>query len=96
MNRKVFPFIALGIGLFMAAVLLLGGAISGQLLMPLLAALLMSEFGFILNLVGVFLAYQSLNEVRSVPVMITMVGCALMAVFFLWLGITLWPDNIAG
>lgn len=96
MNRKVFPFIALGIGLFMAAVLLLGGALSGQLLMPLLAALLMSEFGFILNLVGVFLAYQSLNEVRSVPVMITMVGCALVAVFFLWLGITLWPDNLAG
>jgi hypothetical protein len=96
MNKKVFPFIALGLSLFMAAVLLLGGALSGQLLMPLLAALLMSEFGFILNLVGVFLAYQSLGEARSVSVMISMVGCALMAVFFFWLGITLWPDNLAG
>ncbi|MDX1334467.1 MAG: hypothetical protein R3312_01680 [Gammaproteobacteria bacterium] len=96
MNKKVFPFIALGLSLFMAVVLLLGGALSGQLLMPLLAALLMSEFGFILNLVGVFLAYQSFSASRSVAVMITMVGCVLMAVFFFWLGITLWPDNLAG
>ena len=96
MNKKVFPFIALGLSLFLAAVLLLGGALGGQLLMPLLAALLISEFGFILNLVGVFLAYQSLSEARSISVMISMVGCALMTVFFFWLGITLWPDNLAG
>jgi hypothetical protein len=96
MNRKVFPFIALGLGLLMALILTMGGALSGQLIMPLLAALLMSEFGLILNLIGLYLGFLSLTDARSPVMMVTMLGCVLMAVFFLWLGIQLWPGNLAG
>ena len=96
MNRQVFPFLALGIGLTIAAILLLGGAISGQLLLPLLAALLMAEFGFIINLAGLYFGYMAITQDKSgMPVILATVGCALIAIFLAWVGFTLWPDTTA-
>ena len=96
MNSKVFPFIALGLGLLLAMTLIVGGALGGQLMLPLLAALLMSEFGFILNLAGLYFAYKNYVEEKAPVMLLTLLGSILLAVFFLWLGIELWPDNLSG
>jgi hypothetical protein len=92
MNRQVFPFIALGLGLMIVVVLFLGGVLGGERLMPLLAALLMTEFGFILSLVGVYLGIQAVKDGKqSLPVIAATLGCVLLAVFFGWTGLALWP-----
>ena len=57
MNKNKFPFVALGIGLFMLLLVLKGSAIrdDGSTTIPLLTLLIVSEFSFFVTAVGAYL-----------------------------------------
>ncbi len=92
--KMSFPWLALGLGLVIAAVLGLGGAVdpaAGPAL-PLLLLLLLNEFGFVLTAIGAGLALRDVSRTGfSATLLLLIVGCAVLAAGFLWLGLRLWP-----
>jgi len=98
MNRPSFSWIALGLGTLIAMILLRfgpTGAEGGQGL-PLLTALFLAEFGFLVALAGAFLgfrAWQSQN--RGVVLLLPPIACAALAVGFAWVGVAIWNGVVA-
>ena len=96
MTRLPFPWLALGVGLFLALGLLLGGAAdpAAERALPLLTLLLASELGFFVTAAGAIVAARRLGRggASAVPVML-LVACAALAVGFFWLGLALWPST---
>lgn len=94
--KRSFPWVALGIGLFLALVLLRFSPLNvgGQFTLPLLTALLMSELGFLLTAAGVFVSGRELLQQgwRGRSLML-LLGNLLLAVNFLRLGLALWPET---
>ena len=92
--KMSFPWLALGLGLVIAAVLGLGGAVdpaAGPVL-PLLLLLLLNEFGFVLTAIGAGLALRDASRTGFSPTLLMLIaGCAVLAAGFLWLGLRLWP-----
>ena len=82
-----FPWIAL----FLACGLALAQWLMPQL--PLLTRLLMNEFGFFLCLIGGGLAIRDLRRAGpgSPRHWLTLLGCALFALGFLYAGLKIWP-----
>jgi len=99
MKRFPFPWLALGIGLLIAIVLVRAGAIEpeSETALPLLTLLIMSEFGFFLTAIGAGLGVRTLLQqgvnLASISVVL---GCGLLAGGFLWLGMELWPGGFPG
>ncbi len=93
MTKLPFPWIALGVGLFLALGMLLGGAAApaDERALPLLTLLLGAELGFLVTGAGAVVAARRLAAgVGAVPVML-FAACAALAVGFAWLGLALWP-----
>lgn len=99
LTRERFPWLALGIGLVLAAVLIRSGAADpdGGYGLPLLTLLLMAEFGFLVTAIGAFLGLRSLQRhgLALAPGLVAL-GCAALALGFLILGLSLWPGLSEG
>ena len=99
MTKEGFPWLALGIGLVLAAALLRSGAADpgGGYGLPLLTLLLMAEFGFLVTAVGAFLGLRTLQRRGlSLGYGLAALGCAVLALAFLLLGLSLWPGLSGG
>ena len=96
MNKANFPVIAFGLGLFLMGVLIKTGATDpgAELVLPLLTVLIISEFGFIVMAVAVFLGSQSLvkNSFEIVLAIVTLL-CGMLGVEFMLIGVAHWPGN---
>ncbi|MFQ5644845.1 MAG: hypothetical protein ACE5FQ_14275 [Thiogranum sp.] len=94
-----FPWLALGLGLIIALVMLVSGAVdpATQPALPLLTLLIMSEFAFFVTAIGACQAIRAGFVQGFGPglIMVT-AGCLLLACGFLWLGISLWPGGFPG
>jgi heme/copper-type cytochrome/quinol oxidase subunit 3 len=94
MNKKQFPFVALGIGLFTLLMVMKGSEPreDGTTIIPLLTLLIISEFAFFVTAVGAYLGIKQIQThgVKPVNAIITLL-CILLAVGFIRLGIVLWP-----
>ncbi len=62
--------------------------------LPLLTRLIMNEFGFILCLIGTGLAIRDLRAGTARRALwLPLLGCALLALGFLYIGLQLWPES---
>jgi hypothetical protein len=89
-----FPWIALGVGLVLALVMIKTGALQGggEPGLPLLTRLIMAEFGFFLTAIGAGMATRNmLLQGFSASLAAAAAGGVLLAAGFLWLGLKLWP-----
>ena len=94
MAKTTFPFVALFLGLFFLALLLLNGVASsaGENLMPLLTLLIISEFGFIVTGIGAITGLLAMTgNGLKLKILFVAVACALLSVKFLLLGLDYWP-----
>lgn len=94
MKTRNFPYIALALGLFLLLVVLRGSQIAndGLTSLPLLTLLVVSEFSFFVSAIG---AYIGFNQIRKTGVqafysLVTLL-CLILSLYFMWLGIKLWP-----
>jgi len=96
-NKSNFPFIALGLGLFLMGILIKTGAAdpAADLVLPLLTVLIISEFGFIVMAVAVFLGGQTLAKSGfEIVLAIVILLCGMMGVEFMVIGIKHWPSSL--
>ncbi len=97
MNKTNFPLIAFGLGLFLMGVLVKTGAADpgAELALPLLTVLIISEFGFIVMAVAVFLGGQTLakNGFEIVLAIVTLL-CGMLGVEFMLIGFAHWPGSL--
>jgi heme/copper-type cytochrome/quinol oxidase subunit 3 len=94
MNKKNFPFVALGMGLFIMLFVMKGSEPldNGSTAIPLLTLLIVSEFAFFLTAIGAYFGIRQIQADGIKPLNGTItLFCILLSVGFLWLGITLWP-----
>jgi len=99
MGKLTFPWLALGLGLLVAAGMLMSGALSpgGNYDLPLLTMLIVNEFGFFVTAIGAGVGINTLLKEGVQPsLLMVVVACAVMAVGFLYLAIKLWPGMSAG
>ena len=94
--QRSFPWLALGLGLLLALVLMRFGPTTDGGGMPLLTGLLISEFGFLLTAIAAGIGIRDLlrQGVQAVC-MLLLVGNVLLAANFLRMGMAFWPD-VAG
>lgn len=94
MNKLHFPYIALGLGLFLFVVTMMGNVAdeNGSRAIPLLTMLVISEFAFIVTGIGAFIGVRQIQSTGLKPVFtIVTILCILLAIRFMLLGIELWP-----
>lgn len=88
MSKFPFPWLALGVGLLLSLLVLSGG---DKPLLPLLTRLIITEFGFFLNLIGAGMGLRDLRrEGLRYGLLVATIGCALIAVGLALLGMNLW------
>lgn len=97
MGKLPFSWLALGLGLLVALGLAGSGALgpaTGYRL-PVLTLLIVSEFGFFLTAIGAGVGVNRLlaGGLRG-SLLLAVVGCAVLAAGFLWLGLQLWPEGV--
>jgi hypothetical protein len=91
-----FAWLALGVGLLLALVLLQTGAMGpeGGRSLPLLTQLILTEFGFFLAAIGAATGIRRLMAGGfNLALFIAVAGCGLLMPGFLWLGLRLWPGG---
>ncbi|MEJ2321706.1 MAG: hypothetical protein P8Z31_04970 [Gammaproteobacteria bacterium] len=98
MKNQQFPWLALGLGLLFALILLQTGGYlpdsDGKQVLPLLLRLLMSEFAFLLNLAGLFVSMRNMfTHGPSFSGIAVATGSLMLAGFFFYVGLLLWPDQ---
>ena len=94
--QRSYPWLALGLGLLLALLLMrFAPAEAGG--MPLLTALLISEFGFLLTAIAAAISVRDLlrKGFRAVYLLL-LAGNALLAMNFLRMGLAFWPDAGGG
>ncbi|WP_455376026.1 hypothetical protein [Kaarinaea lacus] len=94
MKLTALPYFAVGIGVPLMLVVVKGSqaASDGSTLIPLLTLLVVSEFAFFLNAVGVFIGIKQIRAVGIQPLYaLVTVFCVLLAIAFMGLGVKLWP-----
>ena len=92
--RKIFPILALLIGVALTMLVLAGGIPddNGSTTLPLLTLLIASEFGFIVTLIGATVSIkQGLAEDFTMANVSIAVCCAALSIYLAWHGINLWP-----
>jgi hypothetical protein len=94
MKKESFPFVASGLGLFLMLLLIKGSETGkdGSTLIPLLTLLVVCEFAFFVNAIGAYIGIKHTLTTKLKPLYaaVTLL-CALLAIFFAWMGILLWP-----
>jgi hypothetical protein len=89
-----FSWVALGVGLLIALLLLKTGALAPEAArsLPLLTLLMVAEFGFFLTAIGAGVAIrQMVSQGFDAALSVALSGCTALAGGFLWLGLRLWP-----
>ncbi len=92
-----FPWLAAGIGLLLAMVLIQTGVLgeAEERSLPLLTMLFISEFGFLVTAAGSFLAGRALQgQARSWSNLFLTLACGALAIAFFILGIRLWQGSV--
>ena len=98
MGNLSFPWLALGLGLLVAVGLLSSGVLSpdANYSLPLLTLLIVNEFGFFVTAIGAGVGINMLLKGgMQNALLVVVVGCAIMALSFLYLAIRLWPGMAA-
>ena len=91
-----FPWLAAGIGLILAMVLLQSGVLGSadDRSLPLLTQLFISEFGFLVTAAGSFTAGRALRETeRKTTTLMLTLACAALAIAFFVIGLQLWQGT---
>jgi len=94
-----FPWLALGLGLTLAVILVVSGAVdpASKPALPLLTLLIMAEFGFFVTAFGAGHAIRmGITQGFGFALFALIAGCSLLSIGFLWLGISLWPGGFPG
>ncbi len=98
MKTYNFPYLAVGLGVFLLLVINRGSQLDaeGITALPLLTLLIINECAFFLVLAGAFIGLKQLKATNfkfslNPFYTITTVLCILLTVQFTLLGITLWP-----
>jgi hypothetical protein len=94
-----FPWLALGLGLTIAVILVASGAVdpASEPALPLLTLLVMAEFAFFVTAIGAVQGIRmGLAQGFGFILYTVIAGCSLLAVGFLWLGLSLWPGGFPG
>jgi hypothetical protein len=95
MKKHTFPYIALGLGLPLMLLVIVGGQVreEGITTIPLLTLLIVSEFAFFVTAIGGYLGIRHLLETGIKPLYAVVTAlCGLSSLWFLWTGIQLWPQ----
>jgi di/tricarboxylate transporter len=94
-----FPWLALGMGLLIAILLLLAGALDTDQgpRLPLLTMLILSEFGVVVTAVGAYAGSRRLVQ-RGLdrPTLLAVIGCLMLSAGLATLGFRLWPGWTLG
>ena len=91
--KHSYPLMALGLGLVLSLVLLRFGTTTTGEGMPLLTALLMSEFGFLVTAIAAGIGIRDLvKQGRKTAMLLLLVGNLLLAANFLRMGLVFWPQ----
>ena len=94
--KKSIPWLTLGIGLFLSLLLLRFSPLSTSsgFVLPMLTALLMSEFGFIITAIGAGVSVSDLLKqgVNLRPAAL-LIGNLLLALHFMNHGFSLWAET---
>jgi hypothetical protein len=96
-GRFPFSWLAAGLGLFLALVLLLGGGADPAAArgLPLLTRLLISEFGFLLTAGGAFWGFKTWrSQGAKTATLIAAIACVALALGFSLIGLILWIEGI--
>ena len=96
MKSLSITWIALAVGLLIALLLLPSVAPAPQfsISLPLLTKLILAEFGFLLTAIGAFIGTHRLFQGPvTLSLLLACIGCGLLSIAFLSLGITLWPGS---
>jgi uncharacterized membrane protein YfcA len=94
MKSHNFPYIAFFLSLMLMPVVIIGAktGADGASLVPLLTLLVMSEVAFIVTAIGAYIGIRYRHSVaRKHVYMAVTVACALLSVWFMFIGISLWP-----
>lgn len=94
MKTQNFPVMALALALFIQLLLPLAGTVDskGETMLPLLTLLLIAEFGFVVALIGVYIAARQQLKHGFSPIGAGIaVLTAILAISLLLQGIELWP-----
>ena len=94
-----FPWLALGLGLTVAVILVVPGAIdpASKPALPLLTRLIMAEFGFFVTAFGAGHAIRTgLAQGFGFALLVLIAGCSVLSIWLMWLGISLWPGGFPG
>ncbi len=95
MSITKFPYIALGLSVIFVIALTLGGQTQadGMTMLPLLTLLLVSEFGFIMNLIAVYIVIKHrLNHTVTVKNIVLIALAIGFSLYFLTQGLNFWPS----
>lgn len=98
MTDLPFPWLALGLGLLVAFGLIGAGALGPAEVyrLPVLTLLIVAEFGFFLTAIGAGVGINRLLAHGMQPVLLlSVLGCGVLACGFLWLGMQIWPAGAA-
>ncbi|MDW3095616.1 MAG: hypothetical protein R8G33_08085 [Gammaproteobacteria bacterium] len=94
MNKKIFPYIALTLGIICMLVVIVGGDVGDNQStnLPLLTLLIICEFAFFVCSIGAYMCVREVIDVGFTALHIFVgVICALLAARFFMLGINFWP-----
>ena len=96
MNIQKAPFslIAFILGLILLVLLIKSApdVIGGEPKLPLLTMLIISEFGFVVNVIGAFTAIKSiLNSGMNQYMLAGTICCAALSIKFMMIGVSYWP-----
>lgn len=88
-----YPWLALGLGLVLSLVLLRFGTTAAGEGMPLLTALLMCEFGFLVTAIAAGIGVRDLvRQGKRMATLLLLAGNLLLAANFLRMGLGFWPQ----
>ena len=93
--KKSIPWLTLGIGLFLALLLLRFSPLSAStgFILPMLTALLMSELGFILTAIGTGISVRDVLKYGvKLRLAALLIGNLLLALYFINQGFSLWAE----
>jgi len=91
--KQSYPWLALGLGLVIGLVLLRFGTTAAGEGMPLLTALLMCEFGFLVTAIAAGIGLRDLaRQGMNVATLLLLAGNVLLAANFLRMGLAFWPQ----
>lgn len=97
--KRVFPLIALGIGLLLSLILLRFSPLAadaGQGL-PLLTALLASEIGFLITAIAAIMGVrEAITQRVTLAGVLVLLGNLVLVVNFARMGLALWPETASG